>query len=308
MQRLNIFILFALFCAGLWSCNEAPKPTDTLSKGVIDIAADESYRPIIDEELKVFDSCYPDATINVHYKPEDSCFKDYFENKARIILVSRDLTKTEKDFCTENKIYNTSLPLALDAIAVIANNACIDTEMDINMLKGILTGTYKTKYIVALDNSNSSTQKFLADSILGGAALGSNVFAAKGNAAVLNYVKSTPNAIGFVGVSYISQPEDSSNIGGFISGVRVIALKNKEVTTIDNSDLRPFNKPYQAIIARKAYPLTRKLFYINRESYLGLGTGFANFLGREQGQLIFAHAHLFPLRMNIVIRDAAIKQ
>jgi phosphate transport system substrate-binding protein len=67
-----------------------------------------------------------------------------------------------------------------------------------------------------------------------------------------------------------------------------------------------FYKPYQAYIALRVYPLARNLFYINRETYPGLGTGFANFLSGERGQLIFHHAHLFPLQTNIVIRDAAI--
>jgi phosphate transport system substrate-binding protein len=63
-------------------------------------------------------------------------------------------------------------------------------------------------------------------------------------------------------------------------------------------------KPYQAYIATNWYPLTRNLYYIHRETYPGLGTGFANFISRDRGQLIFKQARLFPLRSNIILREA----
>src|ERR1700733_194240 len=86
------------------SCDDTPKHPDTLSKGVIDISVDETYQPVIDEELKVFDSSYPDAKITIHYKPEAECFKDYFDGKARIILVTRQLSNSEKELCEQKKI------------------------------------------------------------------------------------------------------------------------------------------------------------------------------------------------------------
>jgi phosphate transport system substrate-binding protein len=305
------FVKQVLFCAGLacllHSCKEGPKITDTLGKGKIDISADEAYKPILDAEKKVFDSSYPEANITIHYKPEAECMRDYFDNKARIVLISRDLSKEEKDLCGRKQIYNTSLAVALDAVAVIVNNSSPDSEMDMTLLRGVLKGESKIKYTVVFDNKTSGMVNFITDSVMGGEHLGNNVFAVNGDSAVIDYVARNPGAVGFVGLSYVCDPEDATNTGTFINKVRVVALENKPNPTIDNSGLRRFNKPYQAIIARQAYPLTRKMFYINRESYPGLGTGFANFLAKEQGQLIFAHAHLFPLRMSIVIREASIK-
>lgn len=295
--RNILYLVFASIV--VVSCDETPKHPDTLSKGVIDISVDETYKPVIDEQLKVFDSSYPDAKITVHYKPEAECFKDYFDNKARIILVTRQLTKAEKDLCEQKKIYATSVKLARDAVAVIVNNNSADTILDMDALKGILTGVYKNKYTVVFDNELSSTVRYIIDSVLKGQKLGPNVYAAKGNKEVVDYVQNKSNAIGFVGLSYISDNNDPNNTGSFINTVKVVAIKN------DSS--REFLKPYQAYIALKTYPLTRSLYYINSESYPGLGTGFANFLGMQRGQLIFFHAHLFPVRSEMVIRDAQIK-
>jgi phosphate transport system substrate-binding protein len=68
-----------------------------------------------------------------------------------------------------------------------------------------------------------------------------------------------------------------------------------------------FFKPYQAYIALKSYPLTRTVYFVARVPYFGLGTGFANFLGGNKGQMIIGKSRLFPLNLNIQIRKATIQ-
>ena len=298
MHLLRYFLLSFVFAFVLVSCEEAPKNADNLGKGTIDISVDESYQPVIDEQLRIFDSSYPDAKINIHYKPEAECFKDYFENKARIILVTRPLTKAEKDQCDQQKIYTTSMKLCRDAVAVIVNNSSEDTLLDMNVLKGILTGVYKKKYTAVFDNQASSALRFISDSVLKGQKLGANVFAAKGSKDVVDYVSKNPDAIGFVSLSYISDTSDPNNTGTFINTVKVVAMKNDSTGE--------FLKPYLAYLALRTYPLYRSLYYINRESYPGLGTGFANFLAGQRGQLVFKYAHMFPVNAEMIIREAQI--
>ncbi len=289
-------ILLMCLSVVLFSCDDRKPPPDTLGKGEIDISVDETYKPVIEQERAVFDSSFPEAKVHVHYKPEAECFKDYFDNKARIILVTRQLSAEEKQLCEQEKIFPTSLVLARDGIAVILNKESTDTMLDMDALKGILTGEYKTKYTVVFDNEHSSTVRYILDSVLKGEQMGSNVFAAKGNTKVVEYVSENPNAIGFVGLGYVSDSSDPNNTGAFIKKVHVAYIKNDSTGE--------FLQPYQAYIALKTYPLTRNLYYINRESYPGLGTGFANFLANQRGQLVFFHAHLFPARSEMVIRDA----
>jgi phosphate transport system substrate-binding protein len=290
---LGLAVLFFLA-----SCNDTKKPADTLATGTIDISVDETYKPVIEEELKVFDSSYPEAHINIHYKPEAECYKDLFDKKARLILVTRPLTQNEKDYCEQKQIVPTSEVLAEDAVTAIVNNASADSMMGVNEIKGILTGVYKKKYTVVFDNEGSSTVRYITDSLLRGQPLAKNVYGAKGNQHVIDYVEKNPDAIGFLGLMHVNSSEDSSGGGSFI--------KNVKVVSIYNDSAKQYYQPYQAVIALKLYPFTRKLYYIKSENYPGLGTGFANFLTRERGQLIFAHAHLFPLKMNIVIRSAEI--
>lgn len=292
-----------VLCAGLAvfvaSCSEdkTKQPTDTLSSGTIDISVDETYRPIVEQQMRVFDSSFPDAHVNVHYKPEAECIKDFLNDKAKLILVTRELTTEEKKMLEDKKVVPTSLAVAKDAVAVIFNNASEDTVLSESQLRGILTGVYKKKYTVVFDNQGSSTLRYVTDSLIPGQKLGANVFAAKGNDSVIKYVANNPDAIGFVGVSHVSDYNDTEGLA-FIKDVKVAAIVH--------DSLQKEYKPYQAYIAPDWYPLTRNLYFVHRETYPGLATGVANFLAKERGQLIFKQARLFPLRSNIIFREAQV--
>lgn len=299
MRFRPFFLCLAFAALFLASCGSDPNaPTDTLNTGNITISVDETYKPVIEQQKLVFDSSNPDAHVTIQYKNEADCFKDYFAGKVRLILVTRELTEEERKFCLSKKIYPESQELARDAVAVIVNNKSADSLFSLAELSGILTGQYKKPFNVVFDNSGSSTLRFIQDSILHGAPLGKNVFAANGNDSVVLYVQNNKNAIGIVGLSYVSSDNDPNNTGAFINTVKV--------AHIFNDSTREYLQPYQAYIAMKTYPLSRNLYYIKNETYYGLGTGFANFLAKDRGQLIFAHAHLFPLQKSVILRDAAI--
>jgi phosphate transport system substrate-binding protein len=292
-----ILPLLTSVCVITACSDDANKPTDTLGKGKLTISVDETYRPIVEEQSKVFDSSYPEAYVTVNYKPETECLKDFMGGNTRLIMVTRELTADEKLVLEQKKIVPTTIALAKDAIAVVLNNESADTVLSIAALKGILTGVYKTKYTVVFDNQGSSTVRYMLDSLIPGERLGANVFAAKSNEEVIEYVAKNPDAIGFTGVSYVSDFSDPDGLA-FIKTVKIAALYN--------DSLNEAYKPYQAYIAQKLYPLTRNLYYIKSETYPGLATGFGNFLANERGQLIFKQARLFPLRSNIVIREASV--
>ena len=300
MRWFKFFTCTLLLSFLFVACTNTSKnetPTDTLSSGEINISVDETYKPVVEEEIKVFTSAYPEAKINVSYKAESEVIKDYLEGKASLILVARPLTKEEEAYCEQKKVVSSKLELAKDAIAVIINAASKDTNLSITQLQGIVAGAYSKKYTVVFDRQGSSTIRFIQDSLMKGQKVGSNLFAANGNKEVVSYVVKNPDALGFVGLSYISDTMDST-AEMFTTEVKVAAMMNDST--------QAFYKPYQAYIALKLYPLSRKLLYIKNETYPGLGSGFGNFLASDKGQLIFAHARLFPLRMSIVIRDAAI--
>jgi phosphate transport system substrate-binding protein len=50
------------------------------------------------------------------------------------------------------------------------------------------------------------------------------------------------------------------------------------------------------------------LYYVLKENYNGLGSGFVNFMKYERGQLIFRRAYLWPGIMDFNIRTVKLNE
>jgi len=284
------------------SCSGSHKRTDldTPNSGIIHISVDESFKPVIDSQIQVFEALNPGAKIIAHYKPEAECFKDLIQDSIRMIIVTRGLTEQEEKFYKDSLRYSPTWDkVANDAIALVVNNKTTDSTFSLEKIRGILDGTTGDKEIAVFDGlSATSTVRYAIDSILKGKPFDSKkVFAARSSAEVINYVSENPLYIGFIGVSWIGNKEDTSQLS-FLRKVKIAALE------CTNCDERVFVKPYQANIMLGRYPLVRGLYYVLKENYDGLGGGFANFMTYEKGQLIFRRAYLGPAKMNFNIRSA----
>jgi phosphate transport system substrate-binding protein len=303
MQGKGILIglVVGWLLAGCGGC--ATKGTrETPTNGAINISVDESFRPVIDSEIKVFESSFPNAKIIPHYKAEAQCLRDLATDSTRMVIVTRGLTVEEEKFYNDSfHIEPTFGILAYDAIAVIVNKASRDSIFEIKDLQDMLNGT-DVKHQPVMDGvTATSTVRFAIDSILRGQPLGKNVTAAKSSEDVINYVAAHPQAVGFVGVSWIGDLGDTTHTS-FLSKVNIASLR------CTSCGGETYVKPYQANIALKRYPLVRSLYYILKENWSGVGNNFTNFLQYERGQLIFYKAYLYPGHMGFQIRDAQIHQ
>ena len=286
------------------SCNGPNKrtDTDTANSGMIHISVDESFKPVIDSQIQVFEALHAGTKIIAEYKPEAECFKDLLKDSTRMIIVTRGLTDDEARFYKDSIKYKPSWDkMANDAVAIIVNNKSKDTILTLEKIRGILDGTTGDKEIAVFDGLKAtSTVRYAVDSILKGKSFNpQKVFAVTSSPEVINYVSTHDNVIGFVGVSWIGNKEDTAQLS-FLKKVRIAAV---ECSACDG---KPFVMPYQANIMLKRYPLVRGLYYILKENYDGLGGAFANFLIYEKGQLIFRRAYLGPAKMNFSIRSATI--
>src|SRR5580698_5592686 len=193
--------------AGCGSGNNTSQETPT--SGTINISVDESYRPVIDSEIKVFESSFPNVHIIPHYKAEAQCLRDLTTDTTRMVLVTRGLTEAEEKFYSDSfHMEPTFGPLALDAVAIIVNNQSPDSIFEIKDLQNLLSGA-DTKHVAVMDGvTETGTVRYAIDSILRGQKLGNNVMAAKSSEGVVDYVSKNKHAIGFVGVSWIGDERD----------------------------------------------------------------------------------------------------
>jgi len=299
------FIIFGLLL--FQSCSrkeDKNNHADSPFNGTIHISVDESFKPVIEEEIKVYESSYPGTKIIAHYKPEAACFRDLLKDTSnRLIIVTRGLSYKEEKFYIDSLTYNPGWnQIATDAITIIVNGKSQDTAFTIDRLRKQLTGKINRHQTIVFDGLRAtSTVRFISDSILHGEKFDTSVVkAAKSSQEVIDYVAENENAVGMVGASWIGNPEDTFHLN-MLKKVKIAYVQC--LSCLDT----PFVKPVQHSILTKRYPLVRGLYYIIKENYRGLGSGFVSFLKNERGQLIFKRSYLGPV-MGFGIRNVKINQ
>jgi phosphate transport system substrate-binding protein len=303
MRRIFLWKCILVFCFGFagWSCNGSDNgPKDRYNKGTIYISCDESFKPVIDAQVQVYLSDKPEAKIIVQYKPEQECLKDFFNDSIRMVIATRGFTNGEKNKMLDTiGIGPTQLTIARDAIAVILNRSAKETDFTVEEIRDLIQGKLKKNLIPVFDGlSATSTVRFMIDSVLKGENLGSNVVAAQNSTGVIEYVSKTPNAVGFIGVSWVGSQDDTTHQS--IGPVKIARL-------LSTDSANAYVLPVQYLIYTNSYPMIRDLVYVLKEHHNGLGKGFADFLKSERGQLIFRRAYLLPAIRPFYVRQAELE-
>lgn len=291
-------LLVALLVNSCGNNDTTAGPTDTMDSGTIHISVDESFKPVIDSQIRVFESSHPGAKIIAHYKPEADCLRDFLVDSIRLVVATRGFTPNEETVMSDSlKVDPSKRIMAYDAVAVIVHPQAADSMFTMTEIKDLLTGKAFADKVPVFDGLKAtSTVRFIIDSVLRGGSLSPRVVAAESSEGVVDYVARTPNAVGFIGISWIGNREDSTQLT-FLQKVKVAHLESTD---------RPggFVQPVQANIYYRRYPMVRDLVYNLKERHRGLGRGFANFMLSERGQLIFRRAYLMPAFLTFTIRDA----
>lgn len=306
-QLLPLFLV-SVFVLG--ACKQKPKDgrTDTYTTGTVAIAADESFQPIVQEEIDVFEALYPMADIVPHYVTEVEAVNLLLKDSLRLAITSRRLTPEEKYSFNSRKFFPQEIKIATDGLALITNLENPDSLISVDAIRSILTGEkthWKDIYPdsrlgeihLVFDNKNSSTVRFAIDSICRGKQLAGNVSALKTNKEVISFVSKTPGAMGIIGVNWLSDRNDSTGLS-FNKEVRVMSVSHSTRPTIENSF-----KPYQAYLYYGDYPLARDLYALVNDPRNGLCWGFSGFLTSYRGQLIIQKSGLLPATQAVRIVD-----
>ena len=301
---------------GAISCNApgSPDAQDTPTSGTVAVSVDETFAPILQAQVDTFAKLYPNAHVQMSFQPEQKVMLDLINDKIKVAVVSRELSAAEQADFVKQTIVPRTTRIGIDGLAIVLNRANPDSLLTLAQLAGIFTGkTANWSQVsgkkglaainVVFDANRSSTTRFVLDSVTRGTALTKRAFAASSNPALLDYVATHPNAVGVVGVNWISDRDDPAAMK-FLNKVRVASITSRANPTIND-----YIQPYQAYLAEKTpeqlaehielqnYPLRRSLYVISREARAGLGTGFASFVAGKNGQLIFQKSGLLPAQM-----------
>jgi phosphate transport system substrate-binding protein len=296
-----ILFLFLVIFFQACSSKSKEKKIDRFDNGTIYISCDESFKPVIDAEVEVYQASYPDAHINVQYKPEADCLRDFGVDSIKMIIATRGFSERERQFMIDSlKVGPVQATVAHDAIAVIIHPEAKDSFFTMDRIRDLVSGNLKENLIPVFDGLKAtSTVRFMIDSVLKGKNLGKNVVGAQSSEGVIDYVSKTPNAVGFIGVSWVGNKEDTSQ-QSFLKKIRLARLESTD-------SANAYVLPVQYLIYTKSYPMVRDLVYVLREQQYGLGGAFANFLKSDRGQLIFRRAYLQPAKKPFYVRRAELK-
>ena len=330
MERTLIYIrsiLLSLTIAGtflLSSCHERKVRSDTFTSGVGEMAVDESFAPIVEAEINVFESLYKDASVIPIYSSEQNVYDLIMKDSVRLIMGTRLLTEQEKTIITERKQRVRSQKIAIDGIALITHKNNNDTLLTINTIRDIMSGKIANwkqinpnspfdSLIVMFDTPNSSMVRYIRDSLCNQVPFGKNVKALSADSSAVNittvnshgkiieYVASHPNALGLVGLNWISNPVDTTNLS-FIDNVNIVSVSNASEAKPSNS-YKPY--PYQLALELAhresprefptgGYPLIRDIYIIITDATGGLPSGFFNFIASDRGQRIILKSGILP--------------
>ncbi len=304
MKRKKIQ-LAAVFTATVFfsmlSCGKKGSvPLDDPTSGKIHITVDESYQPMMEAEIEMFESLYPHADIMVTYANEVKAFDDLIADSSRFIVVNRELNEQELDYFKKIELTPTTTNIAYDGLAFITNKENDIPGLLYSQVSDIFTGKIgtwdqikagmnKDSIRVIFDNPKSGNVRMVNEIFKLNDKLPSNCFAVNSNPEVIDYVEKNKNAIGIISVNWISDDADTNTIA-FLKKIKVLDISN-EGQTIANAT---YHGPYQGYIAEGTYPFKRTAMIISREARTGLGTGFASFIAGDKGQRIILRSGMVP--------------
>jgi phosphate transport system substrate-binding protein len=288
----KILFLFIAAFAIVFSCSkEKSKEIDTPSKGEITIEADESFESVIEALAERYTALNPETKINVVIKKEDLGLLDLLDRKARVVVMSRELSTKEKE-AYDKKIDLPWLPgkFAADAVLFVVPK---DSPLESISMEEIYNELNSDKKRLIFDGTNSSNLNFIAQKFQKDPSqLKFSIINGNGN--VVEQLKNFPDKIGVISYNTISRPfgKEAEKLRNELKILKVI--KDNKAFDVSNDNLK-----------NMSYPFTRVLYFVTNEAYYGLGNGFIRFSCQQLGQIVVEKEGLQPY--NIFKREVRMK-
>ena len=316
LKALPILLLGLLALGGCGKKTAGDKALPKISK--TRLICDASFENIIDQEIDVFEYVSSNSKRQVYiipyYLPQQQCFDSLLdpESGIRTIVAARRLTDAEKIRLKNRKRRPREQRIAVDAVALIVNNDNPQDVISMQELRDILSGkiakwsdmwpTKLDSIRLVFDQNGSSLYQFMRDSINGGEPLAAKIYAENSSREVFEAVSHRPNALGVIGVSWITTDMNGSVISReemrersdksdttaltFSNDIKVLAVSGDE-------SIEAF-KPYQAYIFDGRYPLYRSIYMISTSVGGSLDGSFYGFVTGPQGQKVIQMTGVLP--------------
>lgn len=327
MKKTTFSIVSSLaVCALLGAASCTPIKKGEYASGSATIYCDDGFKNVLEEEIQLFEYTYPEASIIPFYVSEGEAIDTLLNDGTTAVISSKELTTEQIKYMKSKfkRVVRQSC-IAVDAVALIINkdnpvDALSMTEIG-DILNGKITkwsqlaGRDTTAIKLVFDNAESSTVSYLRQKFLPeGKKISelSNSFAQQNNAQVFDIVKSDPDALGVISVSWLGDDlsvaknvpvdkrmEEYENQNDTVAvnlTTEVKILKVSNPTEENDHNLEAY-MPYQAYIHSGDYPLFRKIFMISTAPNSTVMHSFYVYVTSFVGQKIISKTGILPYHM-----------
>lgn len=277
MNKNFVYLLFVLIF--LSSCSK--DNTDSPQTGSITVVADESFENVTRVLKDRYMLFYPKTKINFLVKKENVALQDLLNGKARVIVMSRELTNNEKTAFKQK--FNSEVEpagFAADGLVFIVSKNSTITHLSVDEIK---TRLLDGKNSLIFDGSNSANTSFIAKR-LGILPNDLQYSSLPNNEDIIKEINKYPNSIGVIGYNALSRPHNTES-KMFRESVNILPIVDSKGRSISIST---------ETMKNNTYPFTRVLYFLTNEAYFGLGNGFIRFSCSQPGQIIVKKQGLQP--------------
>jgi phosphate transport system substrate-binding protein len=286
-------VVLAFFFTG---CPVERKETTTKGHSIVAVA--ESVSPMILQEKTQFEDLYPEAKVDLLTLTDREAVTRMFNDTIKVIVLSRQLNQEEIQVAKQYKIEYQELKIAIDGIAIIVNDKNSVKQLRTTQLDSIFSGSVSswravggksTPIEVCLPDPNSGLFEVTGLKLLNGKKFAIPASAVVSSKAMLEFVSSHPNAIGMVGLNWLSEKKEN---------VRILDLSDPNAP--DSLHIKgEYFGPNQAWLYKGFYPLTTNVYIYSRSDMYSVGAGFSSFIASGAGQKIILNHGLVPATMPV---------
>lgn len=234
--------------------------------------------PIAQKASEVYMKENPGVSISVSGTGSGDGIKALVDGTTDIANSSRFIKDSEIKTAIENGVFPVPHKIALDSIVPVVHPTNTVKNLTLKQLKGIYTGQFTNwnqiggpnKPIVVVSRDTSSgTYEVWHEKILEKERVTPKASLLASNGAVVTAVAQNPNAIGYIGLGYVSKEVKAVTVNGVVASV---------ATTISGK-----------------YPVARDLFMFTEGWPTGTVADFINFMVSPAGQKLVQEVKYVPI-------------
>lgn len=270
-MKISFYIVALL--AVFSSCSKKAEPSvENYHQGKLTVLTDESFQSVTEALADGYMIHYPDTEVRVETRKEDVGFMDLIQGKAKVAVMSRELSAQEiKEFerVTESKFEPAKF--AADAVVFVVPN---NSERESISMEEISSAMQSPEKQLVFDGTNASNLNFVAQK-LGKKPAELQYSIISGNRNIINELNKYPGKVGVIGLNTLSRPysEEAENLRSQVK-ILPVSYKGKIIN------------PETASLANMSYPFTRVLYFLVNERTFGIAHGFIRFSCTHLGQMI----------------------